>query len=156
MAEVGAQGLDVFALVREVAGEAADRGAGVLDQLGQAGAVVLGQVDRAVRLLGRPQLLDGLLERGPMAVGGGRRVGDGLQAAECGLGGPIDEVQPEGLVVELADAVVAEEVGVGEDDDAAGAVLCDGRDGRRAGRDAVAKVRARTWPPLWRASVPER
>ena len=56
-------------------------------------------------------------------------------AAECGLGGPIDEVQPEGLVVELADAVVAEEVGVGEDDDAAGAVLCDGRDGRaRTGR----------------------
>ena len=60
----------------------------VLDQLGQAGAVVLGQVDRAVRLLGRPQLLDGLLERGPVAVGGGRRVGDGLQAARMRAGRP--------------------------------------------------------------------
>jgi hypothetical protein len=36
-------------------------------------------------------------------------------------------------VVELADAVVAEEVGVGEDGDAAGAVLGDGGEGRARG-----------------------
>ena len=50
MAQVGAQGLDVFALVREVAGETADGAADLLDQLGQAGAVVLAEVDRAVGL----------------------------------------------------------------------------------------------------------
>ena len=124
-AEVLAEGVDVLALVQEVAGEARDGAGDLLRELGEARGVVLGGVDGAVGLLGGAKLLDRLLELCPARVGARRGVGDRLDAGEGGLGGPVDEVQPEGLVVELADAVVAEEVGIREDGDAAIAVLGD-------------------------------
>ena len=145
-AEVVAERADVVVLVGEVGREAL-RGVG--DRAGEvlgAGGVVLRGVDRAVGLLHRAQLLDGLLELGPGGVGLGGRVGEGVDAAERGLRGPVHEVEPQRLVVELADAVVAEQVGVGEDGDVPVAVPgdrgegCAGRAGgvRGAGEHAGA------------------
>ena len=73
----------------------------------------------------------------------GEGVGRG-RVGEGGLGDPVDEVEPELLVVELADAVVAEQVGVGGDGDPAGAVLGDRR--QRRARDRGGPVRAGDHP----------
>ena len=58
-------------------------------------------------------------------------------------------------MVEVVDAVVAEEVGVGEDDDAAAAVLGGGERGAD-GSEAVSWVRATTRAPLVEERVPAR
>ena len=69
-----------------------------------------------------------VLQRQPVRVGGGLGgAGSARRRGEGRAGGPVDEVEPEGCVVEVADAVVAEEVGVGEHRDPAGAVLGDRR-----------------------------
>ena len=111
-----------------------------LDQLGQRPGSCSARVDGAVGLLSGAELLDRLLQLAPARVGLSGGVGDGLNARERRLGGPVDEVEPERLVVELADAVVAEEVGVGEHDDAPRAVLHHGGErgaGRRGGREGA-------------------
>src|SRR5436309_3281184 len=103
-----------------------------LDQLGEAVGVVGGRVDGAVRFLSEAKLGDGVAKLRPSRVAVRRGVGRGVVAGEGGLRAPVHEVEPELAVVEVVDAVVAEEVGVGEGGDAALSGMPD-RGERRAG-----------------------
>ena len=132
-AQVLAERLDVCRLMREVGLEALRRGGDRGDQLVEAGAIVDGEIDRAVGLLGDPQLLHRGLQLPPGRIVLGGRVRERVGAAEARLGGPVGEVDPQRLVVELADAVVAEQVRVGQHDDPPLAVLHHRRE-RGAGR----------------------
>ncbi len=100
-------------------------------------------VDRAVGLLHQAELRDRVAQVGPQRVVGGGGADGCLGASERGLGGPVDEVQPQAAVVEVVDAVIAEEVGIGEDDDAAISVLGNRRQGgtRRRGGGGGARDR---------------
>ena len=137
--QVGAEHVYVFVLMGKAGlqrlGRLGDRGG----QVAQLLRVVRGGVDGAVGGLGQAQLLDRRAQPGPGRVGGRRGGGGRRGAGEGGLGDPVDEVQPQLLVVELVDAVVAEEVGVGGDDDPSGAVLGDRRQRRAWDRGALVR-----------------
>ena len=135
--EIARERLEVRALVREVRGERLDRRLDLGDELPQSGLVGPVEVDRAVGSLMLAQLLDRVAEPRPGRIGGGCRLDRCATGGEGRLGGVVDEVDPEGLVVERVDAVVAEQVGVGEDDDAAGAV------GRHRGERCIRRRSAR-------------
>ncbi len=139
-AQVVAQRLQVLGVVREAGREARD-GRGHRIHVGGR-RVARGVVgERAVGRLEQAQSVGVALELEPDRVGGdvGRRLepapGEGMGAR------PVDEVAPEVGVVEIADAVVAEEVGVRGDHDPARAVLADREQGSAGGRRGRRRAR---------------
>ncbi len=110
--EVGGDGVDVIGLVGEVRLEALRSAGDRVDELPKASGVLGGGVDGPVRLLAKAQLGDRGLELEPVGL---RDNGWLLELAVGGEGvgaDPVGEVDPEGFVIEVGDAVVAEEVGV--------------------------------------------
>ena len=131
LVQILAERRDVVALMGEVPQQRLRALLDRRDQLAQPRLVGAGGVDRAVRGLVGPQLLDRVANLLPGGIGRGGGLDPLARRAEGRLGGEVGEVDPERLVVELVDAVVAEEVGVGEHHDPAGAVPGHRRQRRR-------------------------
>ncbi len=156
--DVGLHGLQVGRVVREFRCQGSNPG----DDAGHAvarGRVVVGLRHRAVLDLQRAQLLDRGLEVEPARVAGvGRPRHLRLRlhgiGARAGARGPRHGVDPQRPVVELVDRVVAEEVGVGQHDDAPGADL---RAHRQRGRGGIGeRARAREHPHALGPGGPRR
>ena len=83
---------------------------------------------RILRMHQKAHFLDGVAKLGPLRFLGRGRFDRLLAVApDVRLGGPVGEVDPERLVSEVADAVVAEEVGIGEHGDASLVGVVDAR-----------------------------
>ena len=85
---------------------------------------------------------------GPRRVVLVRRGAVRAGAVARSAGGPVDDVQPQRPVVELVDAVVSEQVGVAEHDDAARCRAWPATISGAPGTEALAWVRASTRAPL--------
>jgi hypothetical protein len=112
--------VEVVALVGEARHQPLDRRRHRLDV---GAGLVARALHRTVGLLEDAQGVGCALERVPGGIAPRRRRRVLERLRERGLGDPVHEVEPELLVVELADAVVAEQVGVPQYGDAAGAML---------------------------------
>ncbi len=139
----------VLTVMREVGGETLDRRNDPLEVRRRGARVGVG-IERAVRSLEPCECVDLIAQLGPRGIGRRPVARRAVSTGACGRASPMHDVEPQRAVVEVAEAIVAEQVGVAEHDDPSVAVVggddqrCARRRGRRMGprEDARAVRRA--------------